>query len=75
MTTSMTSAAADDRHPAGWYHLVLDSVAEVVIVMDAAGRENVSGDGINTAQRYIRVALVHDEQTTREALTRLAQVL
>ena len=32
-------------------------------------------DGINTAQRYIRVALVHDEQTTREALTRLAQVL
>ena len=32
-------------------------------------------DGINTAQRYIRVALVHDEQTTREALGRLADVL
>lgn len=32
-------------------------------------------DGINTAQRYIRVALVHDEKITREALTRLAQVL
>ena len=31
--------------------------------------------GINTAERYIRVALVHDEQITREALTRLAQVL
>ncbi len=31
--------------------------------------------GTNPAQRYIRVALVHDEQTTREALTRLAQVL
>ena len=24
-------------------------------------------DGINTAERYIRVALVHDEKTTREA--------
>lgn len=31
--------------------------------------------GINTAQRYIRVALVHDEKTTREGLTRLASVL
>jgi succinyldiaminopimelate transaminase len=31
--------------------------------------------GINTAERYIRVALVHDEKTTREALTRLASVL
>ena len=31
--------------------------------------------GINTAQRYIRVALVHDEETTREGLTRLAAVL
>ena len=31
--------------------------------------------GINTAQRYIRVALVHDEKTTREGLTRLAAVL
>ena len=29
--------------------------------------------GINTAERYIRVALVHDEQTTREAMTRLAR--
>ena len=32
-------------------------------------------DGINTAERYIRVALVHDEKTTREALGRLAAVL
>ncbi|MCW5735459.1 MAG: aminotransferase class I/II-fold pyridoxal phosphate-dependent enzyme [Enhydrobacter sp.] len=32
-------------------------------------------DGINTAERYIRVALVHDEQTTREGLSRLAAVL
>ncbi|MBL0901198.1 MAG: aminotransferase class I/II-fold pyridoxal phosphate-dependent enzyme [Reyranella sp.] len=32
-------------------------------------------DGINTAQRYIRVALVHDEKTTREGLQRLAAVL
>jgi len=32
-------------------------------------------DGINTAERYIRVALVHDENTTREAMTRLATVL
>ncbi|MFO1082190.1 MAG: aminotransferase class I/II-fold pyridoxal phosphate-dependent enzyme [Reyranellaceae bacterium] len=32
-------------------------------------------DGINTAQRYIRVALVHDESTTREAMSRLAAVL
>jgi N-succinyldiaminopimelate aminotransferase len=31
--------------------------------------------GINTAERYIRVALVHDETTTREAMTRLASVL
>ena len=29
----------------------------------------------NAAHRYIRVALVHDEKTTREALTRLGQVL
>ena len=29
-------------------------------------------EGINTAERYIRVALVHDEKTTREAMTRLA---
>ena len=32
-------------------------------------------EGINTAERYIRVALVHDEKTTREAMTRLAAVL
>jgi aspartate/methionine/tyrosine aminotransferase len=32
-------------------------------------------DGINTADRYIRVALVHDDKTTREAMTRLAEVL
>ena len=32
-------------------------------------------DGVNTAERYIRVALVHDEKTTREGLQRLAQVL
>ncbi len=32
-------------------------------------------DGINTARRYIRVALVHDEKTTREGLSRLASVL
>ncbi len=32
-------------------------------------------DGVNTAERYIRVALVHDEKTTREAMTRLATVL
>ena len=31
--------------------------------------------GINAAERYIRVALVHDEKTTREGLTRLASVL
>ena len=29
-------------------------------------------NGTNTAQRYIRVALVQDEKTTREALDRLA---
>jgi aspartate/methionine/tyrosine aminotransferase len=32
-------------------------------------------DGVNTAARYIRVALVHDEKTTREGLSRLAAVL
>ena len=32
-------------------------------------------DGVNTAERYIRVALVHDEKTTREGLGRLASVL
>ena len=32
-------------------------------------------DGVNIAQRYIRVALVHDEKTTREGLSRLAAVL
>ncbi len=32
-------------------------------------------DGTNTAARYIRVALVHDEKTTREGLSRLASVL
>jgi aspartate/methionine/tyrosine aminotransferase len=32
-------------------------------------------NGINTAERYIRVALVHDEKTTREGLQRLAAVL
>ncbi|HEY6980432.1 aminotransferase class I/II-fold pyridoxal phosphate-dependent enzyme [Reyranella sp.] len=32
-------------------------------------------DGINAARRYIRVALVHDEKTTREGLGRLASVL
>ena len=32
-------------------------------------------DGINTAHRYIRVALVHDEKTTREGLGRLASAL
>ncbi|UYN95282.1 MAG: aminotransferase class I/II-fold pyridoxal phosphate-dependent enzyme [Enhydrobacter sp.] len=32
-------------------------------------------NGVNTAHRYIRVALVHDEKTTREGLSRLAEVL
>ncbi len=32
-------------------------------------------NGINTSHRYIRVALVHDEKTTREGLQRLAAVL
>jgi N-succinyldiaminopimelate aminotransferase len=32
-------------------------------------------NGVNTAERYIRVALVHDEKTTREGLGRLASVL
>ena len=32
-------------------------------------------DGVNTSERYIRVALVHDEKTTREGLSRLAAVL
>jgi len=32
-------------------------------------------NGVNTAERYIRVALVHDEKTTREGLSRLASVL
>jgi N-succinyldiaminopimelate aminotransferase len=32
-------------------------------------------DGMNTAERYIRIALVHDEKTTREGLGRLASVL
>ena len=32
-------------------------------------------NGVNTARRYIRVALVHDEKTTREGMTRLAAVL
>jgi N-succinyldiaminopimelate aminotransferase len=31
--------------------------------------------GVNAAERYIRLALVHDEKTTREGLDRLAQVL
>jgi aspartate/methionine/tyrosine aminotransferase len=32
-------------------------------------------NGANPARRYIRVALVQDEKTTREALGRLASVL
>jgi aspartate/methionine/tyrosine aminotransferase len=32
-------------------------------------------NGVNTSERYIRVALVHDEKTTREGLSRLAAVL
>ena len=32
-------------------------------------------NGVNISQRYIRVALVHDEKTTREGLQRLASVL
>ena len=32
-------------------------------------------EGVNTSERYIRVALVHDENTTREGLSRLAAVL
>lgn len=32
-------------------------------------------NGVNTAHRYIRVALVHDEKTTREGLSRLAEAL
>ena len=32
-------------------------------------------NGVNTAHRYIRVALVHDEKTTREGMNRLAAVL
>ncbi len=32
-------------------------------------------DGVNSSARYIRVALVHDEKTTREGLSRLASVL
>ncbi len=32
-------------------------------------------NGVNPAERYIRVALVHDETTTREGLSRLAEVL
>ena len=32
-------------------------------------------NGVNTAHRFIRVALVHDEKTTREGMTRLAAVL
>jgi aspartate/methionine/tyrosine aminotransferase len=32
-------------------------------------------NGVNPAERYIRVALVHDDKTTREAMTRLAGVL
>ena len=32
-------------------------------------------NGVNTSERYIRVALVHDEKTTREGLSRLASVL
>jgi aspartate/methionine/tyrosine aminotransferase len=32
-------------------------------------------EGVNTSERYIRVALVHDENTTREGLSRLASVL
>jgi aspartate/methionine/tyrosine aminotransferase len=32
-------------------------------------------DGVNSADRYIRIALVHDEKTTREGLGRLASVL
>ena len=32
-------------------------------------------NGVNAAHRYIRVALVHDEKTTREGMTRLAAVL
>lgn len=36
---------------------------------------NGAGAGGNPATSYIRVALVHDEATTREALGRMAQVL
>ena len=32
-------------------------------------------DGVDPGRRYIRVALVHDLETAREALTRLAGVL
>ncbi len=34
-----------------------------------------SGNGVDPGRRYIRVALVHDPETAREALTRLAGVL
>jgi hypothetical protein len=45
--------------------------------MPAFARQIVADeiDGINTADRYIRVAPVHDEKITREAMTRLAAVL
>ena len=35
----------------------------------------VNGRGENPGQRYIRVALVHDDATIEAGLTRLVQVL
>jgi hypothetical protein len=53
------------------------AVGEPQGAMPAFARQIVADeiDGINTADRYIRVAPVHDEKITREAMTRLAAVL
>ncbi|HLN25052.1 MAG TPA: aminotransferase class I/II-fold pyridoxal phosphate-dependent enzyme [Patescibacteria group bacterium] len=44
-------------------------------VLPGAYLARPGADGVNPGQRYIRVALVHDLDTTRQGLTRLAEVL
>ena len=44
-------------------------------VLPGAYLARAGADGVNPGQRYIRVALVHDLDRTRQGLTRLAEVL
>jgi N-succinyldiaminopimelate aminotransferase len=77
------------RRPAGSFFLWLDMAAFGggegaaktlwkgcgVRVLPGAYLAQAGPDGINPGTDYIRVALVHDADTTREALTRLVAIL